>query len=585
MKALLSRAGKSPIHAAAIAAAMFAVLASSLVSCDNQRLLEGLLAMEQTTLVLELEPPQGSRTIYPDFDLGVAAYDISGIGPGGAEFSVLGYPSALYSRTGLEPGEWVISATAKNAEGEVLGGSPAVTVNLAKAKTVQARLTCAAPGGEGFYTLRISWPAGLVSAPEPAADLISRTGERYSVSFAKAYSSAEAAGSRRLPKGFYSLEARISDGRFGFGMLWRGLEELYIAEAATTRCEFPLTAAELNLEPGSRTFAGSGSAGSLNGLGAAASFNAPGDIVMGTNGNLYVADTASNRIRMITPDGVVSTFAGGGGAGVRQAGFIDGMMTEAAFNEPSAIAVEPNGNLLVADSGNHAIRRITPVGQVQTIVGNGTPGDAEGTANTSGLNGTARLNYPCGVASSGTYIYIADSNNNKIRRAYLPGDQVITYAGSGTAAWADGVGTAASFKFPAGLALAPGALFVADTQNHRVRRIETATSSATVSTLAGNSTPGSADGVGASASFRFPRGLAASDSGYLYVADSMNHKIRRVTIEGQATTTAGSGFSGWQDGPGLENAFSSPKGLAAGSQGKVYVADTWNNRIRLLLTR
>lgn len=424
-----------------------------------------------------------------------------------------------------------------------------------------------------------------MSAPEPTAYLISQTGERYRVSFAKAYSSAEASGSRRVPKGLYSLEVRLSDGSFGLGPLWSGSEEMYIAEGATTGCEYPLTAAELNLEPGTRTFAGSGAGGSLNGLGTAASFNDPGDMVIGTNGNLYVADTLSNRIRMITPDGMVSTFAGGGGSGVRQSGFIDGMMTEAAFNEPSAIAVEPNGNLIVADSGNHAIRRITPIGQVQTIVGNGTPGDAEGTTNTSGLNGTARLNYPSGVASSGTYIYIADSNNNKIRRVYMLGDQVITYAGSGTAAWTDGVGTAASFKFPTGLALAPGALFVADTQNHRIRRIETATSSATVSTLAGNSTPGSADGLGSAASFRFPRGLAVSDSGYLYVADSMNHKIRTSTIEGQVTTTAGSGYSGWQDGPGQENSFSSPKGLATGSQGKVYVADTWSDRIRLMLTR
>jgi sugar lactone lactonase YvrE len=261
------------------------------------------------------------------------------------------------------------------------------------------------------------------------------------------------------------------------------------------------------------------------------------------------------------------------------------MTTEAAFNEPSAIAVEPSGNLLVADSGNHAIRRITPNGLVQTIVGNGDPGDADGTTNTSGMNGTARLNFPCGVASSGTYIYIADSNNNKIRRVYMSGDQVITLAGSGSATFADGIGTAASFKFPTGLALAPGALFVADTQNYRIRRIETATSSATVSTLAGNSTFGAADGLGSAASFKHPRGVAVSDSGYVYVADTTNSKIRKVTFDGHVTTLAGNGFSNYQDGPGLENAFSSPRGLAAGGQGKVFVADTWNNRIRLILTR
>ena len=562
----------------------FTVLFSLAVACNNNSLMQSLLPLEQTTLVLELEPPSGSRLIYPDFDFEAATYDIHGIGPDGAIFSVAGYASPLFTRIGLEAGEWTINATAKNADGTVVGNSADLTITLAKAKTTQARLVCKALGGDGFYAIRVSWPAGLISSPEPVAELISRTGERHSVTLSRGYSLSEASGSRQLPQGYYSLEIRISDPPFGHEAVWRSSEEIYIAEGLTTECRFPLAAADMTLKSGTRTFAGSGSGGSVDGLGTAATFNAISDMVMGSDGNLYVADTVGNRIRKITPEGVVSTFAGGGGAGTRQAGFIDGLGTATAFNEPSGIAVESSGSFLVADSGNHAIRRITAAGVVQTLVGNGTPGDSEGTINTSGLNGTARLNYPSGVVSTGTYIYIADANNNKIRRVHEAGGLLITYAGSGSAAWADGTGTTASFQFPTGIVIVPGGIiYVADTLNHRIRKILTA--SVNVSTLAGGPSSGSMDGLGAAASFKSPRGLALSDSGYLYVADSANHKIRCVTPEGQTTTVAGSGTSGHQDGPKLDSSFSNPRGLASGGPGKLFVADTWNNRVRLILTR
>jgi sugar lactone lactonase YvrE len=563
---------------------VYAVLVSFAISCNNDSLMQSLLAMEQTTLVLELEPPVGFRTIYPDFDLEVETYDISGTGPGGASFSVAGYSSSLFTRIGLEAGEWTIKATAKNADGVVIGNAADLTIMLAKAKTTQARLVCKALGGDGSYTLRISWPAGLISVPKPEAELVSRTGERHGVSFINSYSEVNAAGLRQVPTGYYSLKLRISDLSFGSEPIWQRDDEIYIAEGLTTVCGYPLAAADLTLKPGTRTFAGSDSFGSVDGLGTAATFYNLGDVAMAANGTLYIADTAGNRIRKITPEGVVSTFAGGGGALARQAGFIDGLGTAAAFNEPSAIIVESNGNLLVADSGNHAIRRISTGGMVQTLVGNGTSGDAEGTINTSGLNGTARLNYPCGIASAGTYLYIADSNNNKIRRVYEAGGSVITYAGSGSAAWADGTGTSASFNYPMGIIIVKGGIiYVADVMNNRIRKIFTF--NAGVSTLAGGSSSGSADGLGSAASFKSPRGIALSESGNLYVGDTGNNKIRQVTSEGQVSTIAGSGTLGSQDGPGLDSSFSNLQGLAAGGPGKLFVADTWNNRVRLVLTR
>ncbi|MCE1157941.1 MAG: hypothetical protein LWX23_02595 [Spirochaetia bacterium] len=562
--------------------AVFLPLFLLTAACSNENLFQMLQLFEKTTLVVELEPGVGGKMIYPDADLDVAYFDISGTGPEGASFSEEGYASSLFTRASLSAGEWTISAVAKNAAGTLVGVSPPLTVKLEKATQTHARLVCKALDGNGFYTISISWPGGMISTPNPVAEFVSQTGERHTVAFSSDYSQVEAIGLRQLAKGYYSLDVRLSDLSFSTEALWRDTEEIYIAEGLTTKCDFPLAEADLALKPGARTFAGGGN-GYVDGEGIGASFNSSGDVVLGKDGNLYVADTGNNRIRKITPEGVVSTFAGGGGSGTRQAGFIDGLRTAAAFNEPSAIAVESNGNLLVADSGNHAIRRVTTSGEVQTLVGNGTEGDAEGTINTSGLNGTARLRYPCGIVSAGTYIYIADSNNNKIRRVYESQGTVTTYAGSGTASWADGTGTSASFRFPSGIITGPGAIYIADTMNHRIRKINTA--NVNVSTLAGGASSGSADGLGPAASFTSPRALALSASGYIYVADSGNNKIRSITPEGQVTTIAGSGTAGYQDGPALDSSFSNPRGLSSGGPGKLFVADTWNSKIRLVLTR
>jgi hypothetical protein len=547
-------------------------------ACSNDNFLQMIQVFEKTTLVVELEPGVGKKAIYPNADLDVAYFDISGTGPDGASFSEVGYASSLFSQSGLAAGEWTISAVAKNAAGTVVGASPLLTVNLEKANQTHARLVCKAPNGNGFYAISIYWPPGTISDANLTTEMVSQTGQRHQVEFSKSYSKVETIGLPELPAGLYRLELQVSDKNFTASALWRKTEDILIREGFTTEIEYSLSMEDLDLQPGARTFAGSSAQNSFDGLGTQAAFNYPSAIAIDSNGNMYVADTQGNRIRKITPDGQVSTLAGGGGPDANGAGFQDGLGTAAAFKAPEGIAIGSSGTILVADTGNHAIRSVTSQGYVVTLAGNGTPGSTEGQG---GIDGVARFNSPRGLVRSGIYTYVADTVNNKIRR--ISGTTVSTFAGSGSAAWADGNTTSASFNQPSGLAVdVNGYLYVADTQNYRIRTISP---NGFVSTLAGGAAPGAVDGLGAGASFRSPRGVAVGEAGIIYIADTGNNKLRRISPGGAVTTIAGTGATLWQDGPLLECSFSEPRGLASGGSGRIFVADSFNYRIRLVLIR
>jgi type IX secretion system substrate protein/NHL repeat-containing protein len=268
--------------------------------------------------------------------------------------------------------------------------------------------------------------------------------------------------------------------------------------------------------------------GSADGVGSIARFRGPEGIALDAQGNLYIADKNNQKIRKVTPTGAVTTLAGSGGFG-----FLDGVGSVAQFKNPTGIDVDASGNVYVADRNNHMIRKITPAGVVTTLAGSGTQGFADGTGT------AAQFNSPTGVAvdASGN-VYVADNNNNRIRKITAAG-VVSTLAGSGTNFFADGIGTAAMFKNPYGLAVdGSGNVYVGDEFNNRIRKI---TPSGAVTTIAGSASSGNTDG--SAALFSSPKGIAVDAFGNLFVADSNNNAIRKeattITLSGDATGQAG----------------------------------------------
>jgi sugar lactone lactonase YvrE len=317
------------------------------------------------------------------------------------------------------------------------------------------------------------------------------------------------------------------------------------------------------------TLAGSGIAGFADGTGTAAQFDRPYGVALDANGNVYVADGVNQRIRKITTGGAVSTLAGSG-----TAGFADGIGATAQFRNPTGIAVDASGNVYVGDVTNNRIRKITPNGVVSTLAGDGTSGLADGTGTAAKFSSPSWLT----VDAAGN-VYVCDRENNCIRKI-TPDGVVSTLAGDGAAGtfgYVDGVGTAARFTQPQGITVDPaGNLYVVDYGNHRIRKV---TSGGVVTTLAGSS-KGFADGIGIAAKFDYPLGIARDTEGNLYVADYNNQRIRKITPSGEVSTLAGSGTQGFVDGTGITAQFEGPFGVGIDVSGNLYVSDRLGHRIR-----
>ncbi|MBI4886328.1 MAG: hypothetical protein HY824_04495 [Acidobacteria bacterium] len=320
------------------------------------------------------------------------------------------------------------------------------------------------------------------------------------------------------------------------------------------------------------TYAGvAGARGSEDGVGAAARFNYPQMPAIDRNGVLYLADEDNHTIRRISPGGSVTTVAGLAGF----SGSADGPAAEARFNRPTGVAIDTFDNLYVADRSNHTIRRITPAGTVSTIAG--TPG-MRGSADSTGAD--ARFNFPSAVAVDTTgLLYVADRDNHTIRK--INGNAVTTFAGTaGTSGSADATGSAARFYSPSGVTVdGNGNVYVVDLNNHVIRKI---TRDGVVTTLAGRAGfKGSADGTGNAARFLWPtRGIGLTAAGDLYVGDTNNHTIRRITAAGAVTTVARQAGSGTADGAGAAARFNEPWGIAVDRSGTIYVSDFFNQTIR-----
>jgi M6 family metalloprotease-like protein len=328
---------------------------------------------------------------------------------------------------------------------------------------------------------------------------------------------------------------------------------------------------------GVATLAGqAGVAGETDGPAAIALFNSPTGIAVDSTGNSYVADNANHVIRKITPAGMVSLLAGSPG----NPGSRDGQGPNAQFNSPTGIAVDKSGNVFVADQMNSIIRKITPEGVVTTLAGlAGVVGGNDG------VGTEARFNHASGVAvDCFGNVYVTDTGNNTIR--VINSDEMVsTLAGSnGEPGSADGAGAAARFASPFGIAVDTlGNVYVTDEGNSTIRKISV---SGMVSTIAGSpGNVGASDGPGADARFSYPNGLAIDMAGNLYVADRNNSCIRLITAAGQVSTLAGmSAVSGNADGALNSASFNYPVGVAVDAQGLVYVADTFDDTIRLVRT-
>jgi hypothetical protein len=359
------------------------------------------------------------------------------------------------------------------------------------------------------------------------------------------------------------------------------------------------------------TFAGL-SPGSADGVGIEARLNRPCAVAADHKGKIYVADTSNNTIRKVTPSGVVTTVAGLAGVSGSQ----DGTSSTARFNQPYDLTVDTSGNLFVADTGNNLIRKVTPAGEVSTLAGAAIFGAADGTGREAGFA------FPMGVAVDTVgNVYVADSENRTIRKVTATG-VVTTLAGQAQSAGSvDGSGSAVRFGLPYGLVVGPGDnLYVGDANNNSLRKVTPAGVVTTLARLVTNSgsagiavdaggnvyvadvsshtiqkltpegllttwvglamNPGNADGARDTARFLEPRGVAVDQVGNLYVADSGNSTLRKITPAGVVTTLAGRASVGSEDGTGSGARFYGPGGVAVDSAGNLYVADTGNSTIR-----
>ncbi|HEY0944318.1 MAG TPA: immunoglobulin domain-containing protein [Opitutaceae bacterium] len=332
----------------------------------------------------------------------------------------------------------------------------------------------------------------------------------------------------------------------------------------------PVAAATLEIS----TFAGTpGLSGGSDG--AQATFSSPLGVSADLAGNVYVCDSSNHTIRKIA-GGLTSTLAGAAG----NPGSADGQGAAARFSFPSGLAADSAGNLYVADTVNHTIRKITSSGAVSTLAGQaGISGGADGTGD------DARFHGPQGVAlnASGTRLFVADTNNHAIREIDLSTGAVVTVAGlAGRAGSADGPGENARFHAPSDLALdAQDRIYIVDTENNALRLVTPAGVVSTMAGLAGSA--GAADGTGAEARFNEPSAVALDDAGAAYVVDSDSHTIRRVDlVTGAVTTLAGlAGASGYIDGEAAAARFLYPAGLTLAADEGLLIADTSNQTLRV----
>ena len=331
------------------------------------------------------------------------------------------------------------------------------------------------------------------------------------------------------------------------------------------------------------TMAGNGVAGFSGDGGSAtnAQLNLPYGLAFDAAGNLLIAELNNNRVRIVNTSGGITTLAGTGAAGVGGDG---GPSASAQLRNPSDVLVDPSGNVFVSDSMNYKVRKITPAGVISTVAGIGTRGF-------SGDNGpatSAQFGLPMGLAMDAAgNLDITDLNNARIRML-SPGGIIATIAGTGTpgSSGDGGPATSAQVNSPYAMAIdSAGNIFIADTNNHRIRKI---TPAGIISTVVGIDGIAGFSGDGGQALYAQvsgPAGVALDTAGNLFIADTNNNRIRMVNVAGMITTIAGTGAGGFRGdgGPAASAWFSQPRRLTVDSAGNVFIVDSGNHRIRELV--
>lgn len=412
------------------------------------------------------------------------------------------------------------------------------------------------------------------------------------------------------------------------GLAVDGLGRVYIADRHNNRIRRIDTEGVITTVAGSGPTGGDGGYSGDGGPATSAELYYPAGVAVDGLGDLYIADSSNDRIRRVDTAGVITTVAGTGGLGAAGDG---SAATSAELNLPYGVALDAIGNIYIADTNNERVRRVDTAGVITTIAGTGSTGfGGDGGAATG-----AQLNVPYAVTTDGQDVYIADTNNNRIRRVDSAG-MITTVAGGGNSedgglatdakllspqgivvgelgmyipdtvgnigrVWhvdsagviatvaggrsiiGDGAGaTAAQLGDPLGVAIdALGEIYVADTGYERIRRIDR---TGVITTVAGNGIFGyGGDGSAATAAeLSSPGDLAIDGVGNLYIADTSNHRIRRVDPNGTITTVAGTGTGGYSGDGGAATAAKLffPYGVAVDGAGNLYIADTYNQRIR-----
>lgn len=312
-----------------------------------------------------------------------------------------------------------------------------------------------------------------------------------------------------------------------------------------------------------------------------AQLNGPQGLTVDASGDLIIADTGNNRVRYVSPDGIIHTLAGNGQPGLYPIG---GPATQASLHAPAGVAADSAGNVYIADSGNHLIRMVTPDGNIRSFAGVAYAGF-------SGDTGAAALGnlfapQDVAVGSNGT-VYIADTGNARIRAVTTDGN-INTVAGSGSLGFAGdgGAATSASLSQPYAMTVdSQGQIFIADLGNLRIRKVDT---KGNISTLAGTGFPGFAgDGAaGTKATLTLPSGVALDASGGVYIADQWNLRLRKVDSSGNINTVAGNGgfsYSG-DGGPATRAQLNTPQGVTVDGSGNLYITDSRNAAVRKVST-